>query len=88
MAVMGAIAAIGHFLIVVAHRMTSASRLAPYGYTEIVAAVFFGFVIFRDWPTSLVWIGIVLIVASGIAASLREGRSTQTGYVPRPASTE
>jgi drug/metabolite transporter (DMT)-like permease len=88
MAVMGGIAAIGHFLIVVAHRMTSASRLAPYGYTEIVAAVFFGFVIFRDWPTSLVWIGIVLIVASGIAASLREGRSTQTGYVPRPASTE
>jgi drug/metabolite transporter (DMT)-like permease len=88
MALMGGIAAIGHFLIVVAHRMTSASRLAPYGYIEIVAAVFFGFVVFRDWPTSLVWIGIVLIVASGIAASLREGRFMQTRYGPEPTGSE
>jgi drug/metabolite transporter (DMT)-like permease len=72
MVVMGAIAAVGHFLIVAAHRLATASQLAPYGYTEIATAVVFGFLIFGDWPRPLVWVGIVLIVASGVGASWRE----------------
>jgi drug/metabolite transporter (DMT)-like permease len=69
MAVMGSIAAVGHFLIVAAHRLASASQLAPYGYTEIASAVICGFVIFGDWPKPLVWLGIALIVASGVGAT-------------------
>jgi drug/metabolite transporter (DMT)-like permease len=77
MALMGVIAAIGHLLIVAAHRMTTASQLAPYGYTEIVAAIFFGFVVFGDWPTPAVWTGIVVIVASGVVARLTAPRAGQ-----------
>jgi len=75
MALMGAIAAVGHFLIVAAHRLTTASRLAPYGYMEIVAAVFFGWLLFHDWPGPAVWAGIVIIVASGLMSTLRDGRA-------------
>jgi drug/metabolite transporter (DMT)-like permease len=69
MAVMGAIAAIGHFLIIAAHRLASASQLAPFGYTEIASGVICGFVIFGDWPKPGVWVGIALIVASGVGAT-------------------
>jgi drug/metabolite transporter (DMT)-like permease len=77
MALMGGIAAVGHFLIVAAHRLASASQLAPYGYTEIAAAVVVGFLMFGDWPRPIVWAGIVLIVASGIGASWRGRRTTR-----------
>jgi drug/metabolite transporter (DMT)-like permease len=72
MAVMGVLAAIGHFLIVAAHRLATASQLAPYGYTEIASAVVFGFLLFGDWPKPIVWTGILLIVASGVGATWRE----------------
>lgn len=72
MAAMGVLAAIGHFLIVTAHRLATASQLAPYGYTEIASAVVFGFLFFGDWPKPLVWTGIALIVASGVGATWRE----------------
>ncbi len=74
MALMGAIAAVGHFLIIRAHRMATASELAPYGYTEIVAAILFGLLVFGDMPTPLVWLGIAMIMASGVAASWSNGR--------------
>lgn len=74
MAVMGVLAAIGHFFFVTAHRFATASELAPYGYTEIASAVAFGFLLFGDWPKALVWLGILLIVASGIGATWREAR--------------
>lgn len=67
-ALMGFIAAIGHFMIVYAHRLASAAQLAPFGYTEIVSAIIIGFVVFGDMPAPIVWLGIALITASGIAA--------------------
>jgi drug/metabolite transporter (DMT)-like permease len=77
MVIMGALAAVGHFLIVAAHRMATASQLAPYGYTEIPAAIIFGFLVFGDWPKPIVWIGIVLIVASGVGATWHEAKRTR-----------
>jgi drug/metabolite transporter (DMT)-like permease len=75
MALMGLIAAVGHFLIIAAHRMATASQLAPYGYTEIVAAIMFGFIVFGDLPHPIVWLGIAIIVASGIAVTWSNSRS-------------
>lgn len=74
MALMGAIAAIGHFMIVHAHRLASAAQLAPFGYSEIVSAIVVGLLAFGDMPAPIVWVGIALIVASGIAAMRMSGR--------------
>jgi drug/metabolite transporter (DMT)-like permease len=69
MALMGIIAAIGHFMIVHAHRLAPASQLAPFGYIEIVSAIVIGLVVFGDIPAPIVWLGIALIVISGIVAT-------------------
>lgn len=65
----GLIAAVGHFGIVAAHRYAQSSQLAPLGYLEIVGAVVAGLLMFGDVPTLPTDIGIVLIVASGLAAT-------------------
>ena len=75
LALMGFIAAIGHFMIVQAHRLATASQLAPYGYTEIVSAIVIGLIAFGDIPSPIVWLGIALIVASGIAAMRLKARA-------------
>jgi drug/metabolite transporter (DMT)-like permease len=75
LALIGVIATAGHFLIIAAHRMATASQLAPYGYTEIVAAILFGFIVFGDLPDPIVWLGIAVIVASGIAVTWSNSRA-------------
>jgi drug/metabolite transporter (DMT)-like permease len=69
MALMGGVAALGHYLLITAHRMATAAQLAPYGYAEIVSAIFFGLMVFGDWPERIVWLGIAVIVASGIVVT-------------------
>ena len=70
----GVLATIGHLLIVMAFRLVSASILAPFQYLEIVSATILGYWIFGDFPDVLKWLGIVIIVGSGIFLFLRERR--------------
>jgi drug/metabolite transporter (DMT)-like permease len=70
----GVIAALGHYLLITAHHFATAAQLAPYGYAEIVSAIFFGLVWFGDWPEPIVWLGIVVIVASGIVVTWSNAR--------------
>ena len=72
MVAMGLIAAAVHFLIIRALEHASASLLAPYGYSEIVMATAIGFFVFGDFPDAWTWLGIAVIVASGLYISLRE----------------
>ena len=78
MVTMGAIAASGHFLIIMAFERAPASLLAPYGYSEIVMATVVGYVAFGDFPDQWTWIGVAVIVCSGIYISLRERRLHKT----------
>jgi len=72
MAVMGACAAIGHFLIILACEFASASLVAPFNYVEIVGATLFSFFVFGYFPNLMVWIGIAIICASGVYISVME----------------
>ena len=72
MAAMGLIAAAGHFLIIRSFEYASASLLAPYGYSEIIMATIIGFFVFGDFPDAWSWLGIAVIVASGLYISVRE----------------
>jgi len=78
MAGIGAIAAVGHFLLIRAFDYAPASLLAPYSYSEIVMATAVGWFIFSDFPDSWTWTGITVIVASGIYISWRERRKKTT----------
>ena len=53
-------------LVVFAFSKAPASVLAPFTYTEIVVSVFVGYLFFDTWPIWVSWIGIALIIMSGI----------------------
>ncbi len=73
MASLGVLAAAGHYMIIVAHEWASAPQLAPYSYVEIVSATIVGYVLFSDLPAPMTWLGIIIIVLSGIVIAWREG---------------
>ncbi|MEE9313086.1 MAG: DMT family transporter [Rhizobiaceae bacterium] len=68
----GCIATIGHLLVVTAFRMVSASTLAPFQYLEIIPGVVLGYWLFDDLPDFYKWLGIAIIVLSGIYLFFRE----------------
>ena len=72
MLALGLIAALGHYLIIKSFKYAQASVLAPYGYTEIITASLIGYFAFGDFPDSYTWLGISIIVASGLYISVRE----------------
>jgi len=73
----GLIASIGHLLVVIAINRTPTSLLAPFSYMEIVSATALGWLIFYDWPDALTWLGIGVIVASGMYVLFRENQHAQ-----------
>jgi len=72
MLALGLLAALGHYLIIKSFEYAQASVLAPYGYTEIITASLIGYFAFGDFPDSYTWMGVSIIVASGIYISVRE----------------
>lgn len=72
MALMGLIGAVGHFLLIKAYEQAPASLLSPYGYSEMVMAVVVGFVAFGDFPDAGTWLGVAVIIASGVYIAVRE----------------
>jgi drug/metabolite transporter (DMT)-like permease len=86
MVALGALAALGHYMIIVAHEWASAPQLAPFGYVEIVSATIVGFLMFGDLPEPLTWIGMAIIVASGIVIAWREARTTRRHRLAKAAA--
>ncbi|MGI9478398.1 MAG: DMT family transporter [Hyphomicrobiaceae bacterium] len=72
LALLGIIATTGHVLVVMAYARASVAVLAPFQYLEIVSATTLGFVLFGDLPDPLTWVGIAIIVASGLFVFYRE----------------
>lgn len=79
---LGGIATFGHLLVVAAFRHAEASLLAPFQYIEIISATLLGLAIFGDFPTGSKWLGIFVIIGSGLYTFWRESRR---GAGPRPA---
>ncbi len=72
MVVFGAFGSLGHYLLIVAHRLTPASVLAPFMYTQLVWATTFGYFVFSDVPNSWTLSGAAVVVASGLYLLHRE----------------
>ncbi len=53
-------------LITFSFSMATASTLAPFTYFEIIAAVIIGYFMFGTLPVWISWIGIILILTSGL----------------------
>lgn len=74
----GLMSAGGHLMVVKAFQRAQSSLLAPFQYLEIVSGTIFGLLLFGDFPDPVKWIGIAVIVASGLYTFWRE-RKIETG---------
>lgn len=70
----GIAAAITGILAAYAYRAAPASTLAPLQYLEIVSATVFAWLVFGDFPDPLKWVGILIVIASGLYIIWRERR--------------
>ena len=70
--ILGTISGYVHLLVVRAFRMAPLSVLAPFQYFEIISATILGFVLFSDFPNASKWLGIAIIVSSGLFILWRE----------------
>jgi drug/metabolite transporter (DMT)-like permease len=70
----GLAAAVSGILSVYAYRAAPASVLAPLQYLEIVSATLFGWLVFGDFPDAVKWLGIAIIICSGLYIIWRERR--------------
>ncbi|TWF54187.1 DMT family transporter [Neorhizobium alkalisoli] len=70
--ILGSISGYMHLLVVRAFRLAPLSLLAPFQYFEIISATVLGYALFGDFPTASKWLGILIIVASGLFIIWRE----------------
>ncbi len=69
---LAAIGTMAHLLLILSLTLAEASKLAPLAYSEIIMNVIIGYYFFGDFPNQWIWIGLTIIIASGVYISLRE----------------
>jgi len=68
----GTASAIGGYLISQAYRLCEAGLAAPFEYIAMPLSIFWGVVVFDEWPDSTTWAGITLILTAGLYTAWRE----------------
>ena len=68
----GIASAMGGYFSAQAYRLSSASVVAPFEYTPLVLAVFWGYFLWNELPDFISFIGISLIISSGVFIAIRE----------------
>ena len=68
----GLCASVGHFFLILSLKYADASKLAPFSYFEIITNVIIGYYFFSDFPDIWTWVGLLIIINSGIYISIRE----------------
>jgi drug/metabolite transporter (DMT)-like permease len=66
---------IGQTMLIVAFDHGEASLIAPFHYAVIIASILFGYIAFGQLPQPIAFVGIFIIVASGLYVAIREARS-------------
>lgn len=71
---------LGNLLLLTAYAAAPATRLAPFVYFQLLAAVALGWAVFGELPDALTWAGLALVITAGIASA----RLAAAPLPPRP----
>ncbi|TWF54406.1 DMT family transporter [Neorhizobium alkalisoli] len=83
----GIFAALSGIFAVYAYRAAPASVIAPLQYFEIVSATLFGWLVFDAFPDAIKWLGIAIIIASGLYIIWRERKVASMKPVTNTANS-
>jgi drug/metabolite transporter (DMT)-like permease len=72
MAIIGLVASVAHLFIIISLKYADASKLAPLGYTEIITNIIISYYFFNELPDNWTYLGLFIIVLSGLYISRRE----------------
>ena len=72
LALMGIFACLGHILLIYSLQYADASKLAPFGYFEIVPNIILGYYLFNDFLDIWSFLGLFIIICSGLYIIRRE----------------
>jgi drug/metabolite transporter (DMT)-like permease len=79
---LGAFGGFGHYFVVRGFQHASAALIAPFGYIELVGTTILGYLVFGNFPDGWTWVGIAIIVASGVYVGYRERLRHRRGNRP------
>ncbi|OED49177.1 hypothetical protein AB838_07935 [Rhodobacteraceae bacterium (ex Bugula neritina AB1)] len=85
LATAGALGTLAHLMMTWSLRFAPTSTLASMQYLEIPVAVFFGWLIFAEFPNTLAAFGILLTIGAGLYAVMRERNAAETEERINPA---
>ena len=69
---MGLFACLGHILLIYSLKYADASKLAPFGYIEIIPNIILGYFLFSDFLDLWSFLGLFIIISSGLYVIRRE----------------
>ena len=68
----GVVGGFGQIAMMIATKLSPANRVAPAQYSQIIWAVVFGAAFFGELPDAIAFVGMALVVASGLFTFFRE----------------
>ena len=60
--------ALGNLLLVTLSKTTPSSVIAPLIYTQLISATALGYLVFSDWPDAVSFVGLAMILSTGLAS--------------------
>ena len=69
---LGFFASLGHLFLILSLKYADASKLAPFGYFEIITNIIIGYYFFNHFPDNWTLFGLFVIISSGIYIFRRE----------------
>jgi drug/metabolite transporter (DMT)-like permease len=69
---LGLLGGIGHFALIKAFQFAPAATVTPFGYSNLIWAVLFGYLFFGDLPDGWTVSGALVIAGSGLYIAHRE----------------
>jgi drug/metabolite transporter (DMT)-like permease len=68
----GVFGGIGHIFLTESYRFATASVVAPFDYTSMLWALLFGYWLFGELPSALVYVGGIIVAGAGLFVIWRE----------------